>query len=749
MASPQMLTGGYDAPAKIDLLDRGRFVADVYRIAKDTKPNWSVRIGVYGGWGSGKTTVLDALEAMARRDRHVVVKLNAWRHASSMALWRAFVADLVKNVDEVEAKALKKVWWKTTVGTWGSALRKLMDATEISKTLATVGSEIYRSDFLAGVVHVAAEDFAALRESLANRRVIVFIDDVDRAQPQLLPNLLFSLKEVLDLPGFSFILAFDPKRVGEALQEQHGGWGTEFVEKIVDFPRYLPEPTTQDILALVKNDIAESRATVDVGAIERSLDLWPRNPRLARQFVRHLWSLGPEAARYGADELNWTLIIVGNLIKTKWPRLVHRFFEEVTDEAFFMMASRIFETERSRGRHEEFASEIARICDLESIDASDRAEVLRLWRALAEHAGLGFLPTPQIRRHVLLVEDPVVVTQKELDELLLVEEQQQDIAQWLDAHLARHGFKRDQLLRGLFVQAMAALENRLGAAADEIEESRLLEQALAARRVLSVLRVISLGQEHGFTGPSPALGAAHFALLYKHVSRWAPWNNHATYRELRGLEEALIVDVVNAASDVGTLFGALDPIARMRSEKSAEAAAIGDVIEAIADARVSATVIERFRQPEGIHELRRNKEFHLGPKALLLLSSRVWQEPSRARFLSIDRSRASAVVAENVVFWLDMLKDEADSRRFTDPKEDLVSKDGEIMRHAWYLLSTIRVNPRMFSRVRSIGQFIEKSAGITLAKPPWWSEAEPSSSGVMSAGDVPVNDRGSDISDDE
>src|SRR5262249_29213587 len=142
------------------------------------------------------------------------------------------------------------------------------------------------------------------------------------------------------------------------------------------------------------------------------------------------------------------------------------------------------------------------------------------------------------------------------------------------------------------------------------------------------------------------------------------------------------------------------------------------------------------------------KEFHPGKKALLLRSSPVWQGPSRAEFLSLGQNSPTAAPAENVVVWLDLLRDETKSRRYTDPNEDLISTDAEVMRHAWHLLSSIYVNPRMFSRVMEIGEFIENSAGITLVKPAWSREVEPSNPASPVPERSVAPDEPSDESDD-
>ena len=58
----------------------------------------------------------------------------------------------------------------------------------------------------------------------------------------LLPKLLLSLREILDLPGFTFVLAFDNEIVADGLVTANSAWGDgdSFLDKILDFHYYLP-----------------------------------------------------------------------------------------------------------------------------------------------------------------------------------------------------------------------------------------------------------------------------------------------------------------------------------------------------------------------------------------------------------------------------------------------------------------------------------------------------------------------------
>jgi hypothetical protein len=59
--------------------------------------------------------------------------------------------------------------------------------------------------------------------------------------------LLLSLREVLNVPRFSFVLALEVEIVSSVLNVYHPGskTGTDFLEKIIDFPSELREVTAR------------------------------------------------------------------------------------------------------------------------------------------------------------------------------------------------------------------------------------------------------------------------------------------------------------------------------------------------------------------------------------------------------------------------------------------------------------------------------------------------------------------------
>jgi predicted KAP-like P-loop ATPase len=116
----------------------------------------------------------------------------------------------------------------------------------------------------------------------------VFIDDLDRTDPTVVPKLLLALRELLDVPKFVFVLAFDRGTVSRALAEYNTAWGPSgeaFLEKIIDFPFELPTPTPGQVKALAVRQFGELCPFVPLDRLNEVAALLPDNPRRLKLFA--------------------------------------------------------------------------------------------------------------------------------------------------------------------------------------------------------------------------------------------------------------------------------------------------------------------------------------------------------------------------------------------------------------------------------------------------------------------------------
>jgi predicted KAP-like P-loop ATPase len=85
--------GGYDAARsrrQEDDLDRWRFAAEIVEVIVSTPSDWSARIGVFGKWGSGKSTVLRFAKQMLTEGKNIVFWFNPWAVQNWNDLWEEF-----------------------------------------------------------------------------------------------------------------------------------------------------------------------------------------------------------------------------------------------------------------------------------------------------------------------------------------------------------------------------------------------------------------------------------------------------------------------------------------------------------------------------------------------------------------------------------------------------------------------------------------------------------------------------------
>jgi hypothetical protein len=98
-ASPRVSAlGKSDAPAKRDLLDREFYVMALAALILNPKTQAPLTIGIYGPWGSGKSSFLAQLAERLPK-RHLVANFNPWRLSGGGEVWAGLVNEIAPIID--------------------------------------------------------------------------------------------------------------------------------------------------------------------------------------------------------------------------------------------------------------------------------------------------------------------------------------------------------------------------------------------------------------------------------------------------------------------------------------------------------------------------------------------------------------------------------------------------------------------------------------------------------------------------
>ena len=93
---------GYDSAQRLrkdDDLGRWRFAAEIAEVIRSTPADWSARIGIFGKWGEGKSTVLHFLEEMLKPEGNIVFNFTPWAVQELDELWEEFGNALLEALE--------------------------------------------------------------------------------------------------------------------------------------------------------------------------------------------------------------------------------------------------------------------------------------------------------------------------------------------------------------------------------------------------------------------------------------------------------------------------------------------------------------------------------------------------------------------------------------------------------------------------------------------------------------------------
>jgi hypothetical protein len=304
-------------------------------IIKLSNPQFS--IGIFGGWGSGKTTLMRAIEKKlkAENDEIIPVWFNAWRYEKEEHLiiplldtlrdeliaWatpedgRAIdptVRDRAIKAAATITKAAKAIFAGLAIKAKFPLIEVDLDA---NKTLAEwrdgpPAADRQDAESPQSAYHAS---FKALKESLTNftdhgkQRIVVFIDDLDRCLPGNALQVLESMKLFFDLDGFIFVVGLDQKVIEASinwnyrLPESSGTLpaglpisGAEYIKKLFQVPFNLPSVSSVQLddyleAVLSGNEERDAEQAELLGRVRPHLDALigdsEVNPREIKRYV--------------------------------------------------------------------------------------------------------------------------------------------------------------------------------------------------------------------------------------------------------------------------------------------------------------------------------------------------------------------------------------------------------------------------------------------------------------------------------
>lgn len=239
-----------------DLLKRSGFSRLLAETIINLDRDDTFTVGVFGKWGSGKTSVvkmmlkeLEKQQKDAKKDDQIiVVHFEPWNFSDTNQLLNQFFSRMssefknkgdaglraIGNALEDYSEAFSLATLISGLGIWGNII------SVIGKNGAKSIGNFLKKRVDSNDIQKQKEEVVELLQKQSNRTLVV-IDDIDRLSNEQIRHVFQLVTSVAKFPKTTYLLVFDKEVVVKALEQVQEGSGEDYLEKVIQMPIQIPD----------------------------------------------------------------------------------------------------------------------------------------------------------------------------------------------------------------------------------------------------------------------------------------------------------------------------------------------------------------------------------------------------------------------------------------------------------------------------------------------------------------------------
>jgi ABC-type oligopeptide transport system ATPase subunit len=300
-----------DNPATQDTLGFGQMATVLHTVIRET-PYRPFTIGIFGEWGSGKSTLMKLIQTSLQRDSVKTVWFNAWKYDTKEVIWNALIQEIfytmqhdseIQNRTNAEkfkkdvahaAAELAKYAAKVVTRFIPGGTIKEEDVDAVLEALRPPSANDALFDF---INHFESTFDQLVKDYVGNPNgyLVIFIDDLDRCLPGNAIAVMEALKLYLDRANCVFVIGAERSIIEEGIKERYKDnprlSGKDYLEKIIQLPFIVRRADAENALSLLEpyektlpyRDDPALRALIVQGT--------ECNPRRIKRFINTFWVL--------------------------------------------------------------------------------------------------------------------------------------------------------------------------------------------------------------------------------------------------------------------------------------------------------------------------------------------------------------------------------------------------------------------------------------------------------------------------
>lgn len=259
--------------------------------------------GLYGNWGSGKSTIIHYitkhLQGPQRKYKKVTpVYFEPWKYEYSDQKDLLFaLLNKIKMALDINNSIWKKIMVDSLVITSGVLrLTKICDIQDTIADFDKIEDKVYKEyeTWIDKIEEFKSTFQQTINEGLKKRKtekLIIFVDDLDRCLPENAVKLLEGIKNFLSTENTLFVLAIDKRVISEMIEKKYGlhqGYGSEYIMKIIHYYYELQKIDLKEVV----HEILESYNIISTerqkSYITEFLQNFGKEPRVTKHILHQL-----------------------------------------------------------------------------------------------------------------------------------------------------------------------------------------------------------------------------------------------------------------------------------------------------------------------------------------------------------------------------------------------------------------------------------------------------------------------------
>ena len=245
-----------------DLLNRKIDAYDAAEKLLATKTeNNAFTFGIVAPWGNGKTSFLYMMKEHIDAefaDDVVTISFHPWKYGKSSNLTYLFFEELSK-----------------ALAPYSTIFSR--DIIRYARTVSSIENPTMK--FLGSILgclvpQTVEEQYEDLKKKISNiqRKIVVFIDDIDRLGANEIEELFRLVRNTSNLPFMYFVMAYDKKYVVDTLKNMFPSHSLSYTEKILQEEFFLPIIKSNELKAVLREKLSVFLNSEEMEQVDKLLN---------------------------------------------------------------------------------------------------------------------------------------------------------------------------------------------------------------------------------------------------------------------------------------------------------------------------------------------------------------------------------------------------------------------------------------------------------------------------------------------